>query len=408
MHGKWVTRSMKSLVKNISQILIKGMGCVVIAVLFCLKPFCSIKIGNIYFHRLGHLALNTDLFLRRLQSGEIPDKHFYIFISGKPCNQQLLKMFKIHLRIVENDFLFKMWQICMPLFQKTAFFQDLPMRSNEYPVYQDSHKVLTFTPEEELRGQSYLRKLGIGEKDWFVSLFVRDNAYLSTMFPEKDWRYHDSRNADIDSYTAACQYISQQGGYVIRLGSVVQKKIDLGDPKIIDYSVSEDQCAFLDIYLSAKARFHLGTTSGMSDVAIIFDVPRIGTNFMPVGHIPWGKTNVYIPKIIRQKETQKIIPYRFFLKDKREREYLNSWKFAEQNISPENNSSEDILDVTQEMMARLDGTFEFSDADRELLDKYFQLFEPGNWSYGIGTPIGLKFLKKYPEMFSYELELKNA
>ena len=48
-----------------------------ITILWILKPFFWIKVGFLQYGRIGHLALNTDLFLRRRQLGIYPDGPFY-------------------------------------------------------------------------------------------------------------------------------------------------------------------------------------------------------------------------------------------------------------------------------------------------------------------------------------------
>ena len=68
----------------------------VILILWILKPILWIKVGGLDYGRIGHLALNTDLFLRRRQLGIYPNGPYYCFISNPNnlANSQLLKMWK--------------------------------------------------------------------------------------------------------------------------------------------------------------------------------------------------------------------------------------------------------------------------------------------------------------------------
>ena len=65
-----------------------------ILILWVLKPVLWIKVGGLQYLRIGHLALNTDLFLRRRQLGIYPNDPYYLFISNPNnlANRQLLNM----------------------------------------------------------------------------------------------------------------------------------------------------------------------------------------------------------------------------------------------------------------------------------------------------------------------------
>ncbi len=65
----------------------------------------------------------------------------------------------------------------------------------------------------------------------------------------------------------------------------------------------------------------------------------------------------------------------------------------------EDNAPEDILAVTEEMMARLDGSFIESDEDRTLQARYFARFPAGHWSAQVRTPMGRDFLAKHQAYF---------
>jgi hypothetical protein len=38
------------------------------------------------------------------------------------------------------------------------------------------------------------------DKDKFVFIFARDNAYLKNLDPNNNWDYHNARNSEIDSH----------------------------------------------------------------------------------------------------------------------------------------------------------------------------------------------------------------
>ena len=88
------------------------------------------------------------------------------------------------------------------------------------------------------------------DKDWFVVIYARDEAYLNETQSHQlpgGWDYHNHRNADINSYHLAIQYILDQGGFVIRTGYKVKNKLDFIHPRVIDYA---NLCRndFMDIF----------------------------------------------------------------------------------------------------------------------------------------------------------------
>ena len=110
--------------------------CVVptVLILWILKPVFWVKVGRLQSNRIGHLAINTDLFLRRRQLGIYPDGPFYCFLSSpiNPANSQLLTMFKRVIPIYDNMFLHWLFLGMRPILEKTPFYQDLHMNFNEY------------------------------------------------------------------------------------------------------------------------------------------------------------------------------------------------------------------------------------------------------------------------------------
>lgn len=380
--------------------------------LYLLEPFKKIRIGNLRSERLGHLALDTDLFLRDLRLGRAPADARYFFFSGKPVNRQLLEMLKRHLSIVESPWLHDAITDCLPL-KKTKFWTPLGQTKSgvDYVRLNEASASLKFTPEEETRGREWLKKFGIGENDWFVCIAARDSAYLDKAAPhsrlygnrlKSDWAYDNFyRNSDIDSYRMAVEHLVGLGGYVFRMGQHVNEPLDFESPRFIDYAVHH-RTDFMDIYLPAKCRFFIGDAFGLISIPWIFDVPVLGVNFVPIGHKPIGRKNLYLPKKVKDKRTGEYVSLGSLIK--------NKWCHAvfdhnDPRTSPafnydyENNSAEDILKATKEMAARLCGTYEPTAEDKALLQKYFALFPSDHWSYNVKTPIGIDFLKENKNLF---------
>ena len=109
------------------------------------------------------------------------------------------------------------------------------------------------------------------------------------------------RDSDINDFHEAIEYIVDQGGFVVRMGSEVEKSLDYKDKNVIDYA-KYCRTDFMDIYLISKCKFFLGTTAGICDVAVAMNKPKLSVNYAPFGISLFGKDCVYIPKKLKNKK----------------------------------------------------------------------------------------------------------
>jgi len=123
--------------------------------------------------------------------------------------------------------------------------------------------ILELTQEDTKRGNELLKRIGVDR--WFVSLHVREGK-------NDLWR-----NADIMTYIPAIEYITKEG-WVIRIG---EGKALPDMHRVIDYANSPYKSDWMDVYLCAKCKFFIGTSSGMYTIAMAFGVPICMTNLIP-------------------------------------------------------------------------------------------------------------------------------
>lgn len=120
-------------------------------------------------------------------------------------------------------------------------------------------------------GERALTRLGIGSKDWFVCLHVRDGGFYG------DPEISAPRNGTLAAFERAIQLVASQGGKVVRLGSedmAPAPKI----PGLIDYATSGLAQPRIDAFLLSRCRFYIGMQSGPYDLAPIFGKPRLVAN----------------------------------------------------------------------------------------------------------------------------------
>ena len=208
------------IVKFVYYILVNIIALPIAVFLIPFRLF-RIKFVRIVDNRIGHLTSNTFVLLRRIELGVIDSNLKFVGIAGtKPCNNQMLKMFKRVMKIIQlpyfiyNNMFFRTLSTKNSLLSWLGLYNELPFDSNEYaefdvgPGYknkQNNLNNLRFTKEEEQRGKDELRKMGIPStsKDWFICFHARDSKYLSGKIKNINLSYHDHRDSNIRNYLKA-------------------------------------------------------------------------------------------------------------------------------------------------------------------------------------------------------------
>jgi len=67
---------------------------------------------------------------------------------------------------------------------------------------------------------------------------------------------------------------------------------------LIDYPFSDARSDAMDVYLAARCRFHIGTSSGMSFVPLLFGRPVLMTNWITPAHMICSPSVVTLPKLL--------------------------------------------------------------------------------------------------------------
>ena len=372
-----------------------------------IKP-TQVLFGLMHSYRLGHIAANTEMLLRSIQLGRLDKDNKYILIGPEdPANRQLVEMYKRHVSIIENTELFNAAISYMPLFAQSEHWINTYalFDATQYEEFNSTSKTIYFTSEEEEKGRLELEKIGIQKDDWFVCIFARDAEYLRVHTPNTDWSYHDYRDMDINTYSKAIDFIIDKGGYVVRMGQVINQKLKYKHKKMIHYGGSDIRSDFLDVYLAAKCRFFIGPMSGICDMAAeSFEVPFLAVNQAPVGYKPITKNALYIPKKIRRTTDNSYAPFSKLLS-----EFVNPAdpclndgnKFRESGYVYENNTESEILAATIEMYEWVtSGSRQRADVgDQELLNSYFALYPENHFNRKNKTPIAMSFLKHNRDLY---------
>lgn len=329
-------------------------------VLYILEPFVKVRFTHIWSDRIGHLCFNTHIFYARRQWNPEPSRTLRLIFGWKPCNETLFRLWQRVLPLHRSRLLSALHHFTKDVPGWSRFRAPMPHNLNDYREIDYPGAILHLNSEEERRGRRLLEEMGADPDGWFVAFHCRDEAFHAERASGTfiDARRH--RNADVSTYLEAARRIARRGGYAIRMGSLVDKPLpDLGEPRIVDYA-THHRSDFGDIYLCARTRFFLGSSSGMHSIPPLFDVPVGMAQQIPGIPVALKRQSRYILKMLRDKTTGTILPYREWqrlgLFDVAQ---LRPWDifdtYESHGVEVVDNTAEDVADLAEEMLDRHDG-----------------------------------------------------
>ena len=227
--------------------------------------------------------------------------------------------------------------------------------------------------------------------DWYVCLHLLDGAF----YGEARGRVQCHRNSDIENYRAAIEYITGLGGWVIKLGAKDSPKLP-PMPRVIDYGRSPYKSGLMDIALIRGARLFIGTTSGLTNVAICFGVPAALVNCISTDAQLWHRQVRFTPKPIILQDGRALAQLELTGPPWRWRQF-DAAVLARHGATPVDNSSDEIMETVKEVLALATvKAAEYAagvDAARELISRWQESLSMPHY-YG-SAQISLYYLKKH-------------
>ena len=362
--------------------------------------FFKIKFGTVDFARIGGIYV-LDWYIS--EKKEYKNRSLDIFFYTDPnrqTNKQWLKMWK------KNVFLFCVPHIFIRSINRVKKYKflnniidNIPVNL-KYPelslffktksksliknhnhrlkiVLNDKKPNISFTSEEIQKGKEFLEKIGVNNNQ-YICINNRDNKYLNTRFKNSDWEYHDYRNFVIEDYEETVNFLIDKGFFVIRLGSEVEGHLNINSKKYFDYSLSDYQSDFLDIYLSSKCYFFISSDSGISAIPEIFKVPVVYINKSFLNEIHrWNSKCLFIFKKFYSKKFKRYLNFDEVWKLKFG-DFEHDKNMVENQIAIQNNTPKEIKKVTEEMLNFLEKKLKYTEQDELIQNKFWKIFAPNN------------------------------
>lgn len=253
----------------------------------------------------------------------------------------------------------------------------------DYPLRQAYDTLVA--PEVLQHWEELRRTWGMGEGDWHVCLHARDAAFYQE--PEGTGQTH--RNAKLENYQTAIGHITAQGGWVIRMGDAGSTPLP-AMPRVIDYACSPLCSAALDLHLIRTARLFIGTTSGLTNMAVSFGIPCALVNCITTDAQPWSGRVRFALKPVWDAAGRLLGPREMTEAPARWALY-SAESMSCAGLRCEDNSPDEILETVKEVEALADGRI--STGSSGLLERWRYCLTFPHF-YGAGLPSGC-YLDKY-------------
>ena len=404
--------SMQSKLSTHSLRLLKKLPCYALAlplvlVIRLIRRWYLIRLGVLIGDRLGHFAANTEMYLCERDAGiNVPNqKYTDLFCIYEPvCNLQLAAMWKRVLTVLPFWLMAPMLKInrLLPNWEvhevgtNAQNERDIHNLLDIYPAH------LTFTKDEEEKGQALMLAMGIPAGSRVVCIMVRDSAYLEAYKPG-NWSGHDFRDSNIQNYVLTAEELAKRGYVVVRMGARVREALKSKHPRIIDYAHNGMRNDFLDLYLGSKCEFCISTGTGWDAVpAWLFRKPTVFVSYSVIGLISsYTSRFLFIVKRYRHIRLQRDLTLReIFGMDVGF--CFRSSELTSKGVELIENTPEEILAATIEMVERLHGVWQPKDGDGELRQQFLDIYplqkvdrRNGRLIHGeFKALIGAEFLRK--------------
>ena len=346
---------------------------------------------------IGHLAVEVDSFIKEGILGLRPYVRAVVLASDwVVANPHLARYFGQRLTLITNPWMCiglkpfaKMKRLqydVTPYAQVENATSTAPAINREWG---SRPPLWTLSKEDVDRGMDNLRKLGLPDGSWFVSVHCREYGYLA-------WDRHNYRDVDVTSYIPAMEAILEKGGWCFRMGDPTMKPLPKID-RVIDYCHHSVRSDWMDVFLCGSCRFFFGSGSGLSWVSGIFGVPVASANCAPLSNVlAYRPGDIAIPKLMWSEIEDRYLTFGEIM-SRPVGDVRRSRLFEEARVRFVENTPHEITALALEMFDITEGKAQYTAEDELLQQRFKSLMKPGHFAYGSGSRVGRDFLRKYRE-----------
>ena len=306
--------------------------------------FFNIVFVRIYAHRVGHLTADMRIKVKENILNGSTKKIIAFHIEKEIANDHIIKYFDDYLIFVRNRIIGFLllpftWIFFLNLDGHKVSATTSTSQYSQIISLWDKRKPLFIIKNKDIEvGNEFLERIGFKKDDWFVCVHARDSKY-SLEKSNSDFG-QEFRNVSIESYIPAIEYI-----------------IELSN---------------------------------------LFGTPAAITNLAPLSNSLHGfSENICIPKLYVKEN--KLVPFKTIMESDMSNFRYNS-QFKTSKIDLQDNSEDEILELTKEMYLYINGSLKMDGHEEKLFADFKNLFKEGHYMFKGNAQISKYFLKKYQNL----------
>jgi putative glycosyltransferase (TIGR04372 family) len=361
-----------------------------------LLHLAGFRMLTVITERIGHFAAEIDCFLKLRALGQLPQHRYFIVAPpSRTANRCLADYWSRALLVVRHPLcaalLSTMSRIGLMRHDVSDYVLTVQGAATYFRVNREwagRGPLLTLLPEHEAWGRERVAELGLPHDAWFACLHVREGGYS-----RHDEKVHAFRNADIESMELAIRTIVDRGGWCIRMGDPTMKPLP-PTRGAIDYAHHELRSPELDVFLCARCRFFIGTSSGLYLLSSAFGVRSALVHMVPFTSMGFSPGDVSIPKLLYSEREHRYLTFPEVLASP-VANYRMGKLLHDLGIAAIDSSPEEVEEVVLEMLDRLDGRTAAYEADEPLQATYRALLRPMHYCYDATSRLGARFLQRH-------------
>ena len=352
-------------------------GLLVAIAIRLIRPVRYYRLGRLPSHEIGHYATNVEVYLCE-KDAEV-NSHtkksvdiWYRNPTSGVSNQQLDKMWARTIRISDSPIVRYADAISRRL-PGGAKYSIQHHDRDAYALFDKMPPHLSFTSGEILEGEKFLDSVRTHPGQKFVCLAVRDSSYKREQFEDRDVAKDDYRNNDIDNYQKVAEQLAKDGYLVFRMGAKVERPFVTDSPLVIDYASNGMRSEFLDIYLGANCELFISSVLGIDSIPEIFRRPRVLTNYIPIGNFgKYGPRDLIIPKQYWLQSELRFLRFSEIVASTNGiGSCTSSYEYERAGLKLVENTPQEILGATYELLNRRRGTWTQLSTSQELVAKFW-------------------------------------
>jgi putative glycosyltransferase (TIGR04372 family) len=353
--------------------------------------------------QFGHIGL-LDSYTKMAALGTIPKANYVLLAPrGKVSNPEYLAYWERYFCIVRDE---KLVDMVFP-YQRIFGDQFMALPSDgelaepwtraaaraQIEWAKTKHgPLLKLKTSHKRQGEKILRKFGLPPDAWYVGLHVREGGF----YGDGTGTISEHRSANVNDYFGAIEEVTSSGGWVVRLGDTSMTPLP-AMPNVIDYVHSGEKSALMDLFLLATSRFVIGTTSGLSTVAMSFGTPMLLVNCISNDWQIWTEDTDFIVKQVYNKCEHRYLSLTETYRQPFQAQLINHSLLRRRGFAVHSNTASEIRAATRYKLATMLSIAPRASEDHPLMQRYRRALSENPFMFGAARP-ALPFLDAHPEL----------